>query len=164
MDPPDDGSRVVRLRAGESRKDFLGYGISLSKEVCPVKLAILAALLAPYALADEAVDRAAIEAVVLALNHHDKPLADLFTPDADGASELLWLTAPNREPFSEISEPYLRVRSIRFVTAEVALVDALSTQYGSLMMRRVPVLLVMINQSRWRISALRILMDQSRVF
>ena len=127
-----------------------------------MKLAILAALLAPYALADEAADRAAIEAVVLALNYRDKPLADLFTPDSDGASELLRLTAPNREPFSEISEPYLRVRSIRFVTAEVALVDALSTQYGSLMMRRVPVLLVMRNQSRWRISALRILMDHSR--
>ena len=122
-----------------------------------MKLALVAALLASCALADEAADRAAIQAVVTALNHGDKPVAELFTPDADGARELAWLNAPNRTPLSGVSQPYLKVRSVRFVTPEVALVDASADQYGSLFGRSIPVLLVMRKESRWRISALRIL-------
>jgi len=127
--------------------------------------------LAALALADEAGDRSAIERVIRFLNDRHavagkKPTATLFTADAD--SDLDSLTELNarwlqfaREPWSEMTAPHLAIHSIRFVTGDVALVNAASVQYGSnIPVRRIPVLFVMKREGTdWRIASLRVLMD-----
>lgn len=122
--------------------------------------------LMPCALADETADRIAIESVVGALSDHSRPAVELFTSDAGGTGELLRLADLDRTlvrssgPMSETTPPRLVVRSIRFLTPQVALVDAANTQYGSLILvRKVPVLLVMKKDGDWRIAALRVLVN-----
>jgi hypothetical protein len=126
-------------------------------------------LFAAHAWADQAADRAAIERVVGVLNASspgEKPDSSLFTADAD--NQLDRLAALNRrlsqvssEPWSEATTPRMAIQSIRFVTPDVALVDAADTQYGSVIpARRIPVLLVMKKEGAdWRIASLRVLMD-----
>ena len=121
--------------------------------------------------ADEATDRAAIEGVIGALNADQtgadqKRIAGLFTTDADNELDRLAnldrrLLQPSDKPWSEVTTPRIVIQSIRFITTEVALVDAANTQYGStILVRRVPVLLVMKKQAGdWRIASLRILAD-----
>jgi hypothetical protein len=129
-------------------------------------LSIAILFLAPCAVADEAADRMAIESVVSALNDRSRPAADLFTSDAGGTGELARLAELDRTlvrfsgPMSETTPPRLVVRSIRFLTPQVALVDAANIQYGSLILvRSVPVMLVMKKDGDWRIAALRVLMN-----
>ncbi len=57
--------------------------------------------------------------------------------------------------------PRIVIQSVRFITPEIALVDAANTQYGStILVRRVPVLFVMKKEARdWRIASLRVLAD-----
>ena len=92
--------------------------------------------------ADEAADRTAIERVVAELNEpwpasDAKPLSGLFTSDAASAEidRLVNLIRQLREeaarPWSEITPPHWRVRSIRFVAPGQAIVDGAATQYGS---------------------------------
>jgi len=124
--------------------------------------------------ADEAADRAAIERVVGALNTDrtgagQGRIASLFTTDnSDADKELDRLATLDRQllrasekPWSEVTTPRLVIQSIRFITPEVALVDAGNTQYGSMILvRRVPVLLVMRKEAKaWRIASLRVLAD-----
>jgi hypothetical protein len=60
-------------------------------------------------------------------------------------------------PWSEVTAPRIVATSIRFVTPDVAPVDAVIAQYGSLSGSREPVLLVMTKQGReWRIASLRL--------
>jgi hypothetical protein len=138
---------------------------------------IVCALLAFAALAwaDERADRAAIQGVVEALANDQaggspKAAAGLFTDDADNQlsrlsdmdRRLLW---PGGEPFSEVTAPRLAVQTIRFITADVALVDAAIAQYGStIVVRRVPVLLVMRKEAKgWRIASLRLMADLTKM-
>jgi len=111
--------------------------------------------------ADETSDRAAIESVIAALNTHSKPVASHFTPVAPAADvqALTRLAGAFREPLSEVTAPHFIIRSIRFVTLGVALVDAeKDVQYGSLVFKpSVPLVLVMKKDTEWRIAAVRVL-------
>jgi hypothetical protein len=125
---------------------------------------------------DEVADRAAIEKTVAGLNV--LPVReDLFTADFDGRGELLRLqsvttqTTPDNRPGeviiskevwgeATISLPgsvvgmraAIVVKKIRFLTADVAMVDAVG---------RHPVLLVLKRDgSNWKIASLRILAEK----
>lgn len=117
-------------------------------------IACIPFLFATLAWADQSADRAAIERVIDAWNDGRRS-ADLFTADArkelDGQS--IW----ERRPWSEETPPRLVMQSLRFVTPDVALVDASNTQFGSMILvRKAPVLLVMKKEgSAWRIAAIR---------
>ena len=57
------------------------------------------------------------------------------------------------------------LRSIRFVTPDVAFTDAANTQYGSMILQtRIPVLLVLRREGiDWRIVSLRVLVDSREI-
>ncbi|HEV2448218.1 MAG TPA: hypothetical protein VGS58_19940, partial [Candidatus Sulfopaludibacter sp.] len=67
---------------------------------------------------------------------------------------------------SEVTAPHLAIQSLRFVTPDVALVNAAGTQFGSaIVVRRTPLLLVVKKQpAGWRIASLRVLQDRGRIF
>jgi hypothetical protein len=119
----------------------------------------IVSLFASHAFADEAADRAMIESM---LNDRTRLAPDQFTRSAIAASEFVRLTevertfAPSEGPFSETTEPRLRVRSIRFLTPEMALVDASINQFSSTGVRSVPVILLMKKLRNWRVEAIRI--------
>jgi hypothetical protein len=81
----------------------------------------------------------------------------------DSESQLVMLAEMNREmlaadaPWSEVTKARIVVKSVHFITKDVALVDAENTQYGStLFVRRLPVLLVVKRAGlSWRIAAYR---------
>jgi hypothetical protein len=110
--------------------------------------------------ADERADRTAIDGVVDALNAGR--VAGLFS---EGAQNDLRRLSESTEPLSEVTKPRILVQSILFPMSDVALVDAMSVQYGStIMVRRVPVLLIMKREaSDWRISSLRVAVPRPRV-
>jgi hypothetical protein len=127
-----------------------------------VALALLCATLVfAEGPADQAADRTAIEKVIGSLSTA-KPVSILFTPDAE--SDLGRLTAMNRtmtdaanQPWSELTPPLLVIDSVRFITPDVALVNAANTQIGTVP-RRVPILFVMRKVGAdWKIAALRLL-------
>jgi hypothetical protein len=134
--------------------------IKIMKPVLCVSL-----LFAVCALADDAADRIAIEKVITSLNeprdgHGAKPLSILFTSDADRAelgrlSGLVQQLEDLRRPWLELATPWISTRAIRFVTPDVALVDAKNAPYGSVM-PSLPVLFVMKKVGRdWRIASFR---------
>jgi hypothetical protein len=106
-------------------------------------------------------DRTAIQQVISSLSTAN-PVSALFTADAD--SQLDLLTQPAGEPWSEVFHPttgrvrpHLAIQSIRFLTPEVALVDAVNTQIGSTAIWRVSVWLVMKKEGAgWKIASLRL--------
>jgi len=124
-------------------------------------LSIALAAAATVCAADS--DRQGIEHLVAALSDSHTSIeqkAGLFTKDARGEFDrLLALENGNeaRRPWSEVTEPYFVIRSVRFLTPEVALVDVDYRQIGSLgPMLRVPVLLVLRKEPEgWRIAAFR---------
>jgi hypothetical protein len=134
-------------------------------------IACISLIFAALAHADETADRSAIERVIRLLSDRQpvpaqKQTSTLFTADAD--NDLARLTELNgqwlqlsREPWSEMTTPRLAIHSIRFVTPDVALVNAASVQYGSnIPVRRIPMLFVMKKEGTdWRIAALRVLVD-----
>jgi hypothetical protein len=89
----------------------------------------------------QAVERAAIEKVVKAYNDTEHKLA------------------PDRQPWSEVTAPKLSVTSVRFLSPDVASVDAVSTQFGTTIGAvRAPVLLIMLKEKgAWRIADIRLL-------
>ena len=126
-------------------------------------------MLSACAWADERTDQAAIQRVVDALNDYksgrSRQASDLFTSDA--GIELARLSdidqglAPADMPWPEVTKPVIAIRSTRFITSDVALVDAANTQYGSIVVKReIPLLLVLRKDAGvWRIAALRIALD-----
>jgi hypothetical protein len=109
------------------------------------------------ALADEAADRAAIGKLIATLNDRTASHAQLYTSDSgDSRQQIEQITDRRREPpMSELSQPFLVLNAVRFITPDVALVDATSTQYGSLYARRLPVLLIMRKSQDWQIAVVR---------
>jgi len=113
--------------------------------------------------------RAGIEKVIAALNEPGnwtgaRPSFHLVTSDADLEFDRLsnvvhQMLELSKKPWSEVTTPRFAVRSIRFVTPDVAVADAAVTQYGSvILVRRVPVLFVMKKEgTHWRIDCLRVL-------
>ena len=123
-------------------------------------------ILSAFALADERTDRTAIQALVEALNADSKtPPSSLFTADADNRlaslADLDRMLLPANTPWSEVTKPRIMLQSIRFVTPDVALVDAANTQFGSaILVRRVPVLLIVTREAAgWRIASLRVMVN-----
>jgi len=108
--------------------------------------------------ADEPADRAAIDKVIATLNGPDARKA--FTHNVD-FRDFDRLAQMHDEPWSETTAPRIVSQRIRFITPDVALVDAANTQYGSVVMvRRVPVVLVMKREAgEWRIAAVRVMLD-----
>ncbi len=132
------------VKGGGFRRHFAGMRTILCLPI----------LFAACAWADETADRAAIE----------KSVAELrFAAGAHVDPEFRLLG--HGEPWSEVTPPYIAIRSIRFITADVAVVDAASTQYGSvILVRKLPLLLVMKRQGRdWRIAYLRVMPDCARL-
>jgi len=145
---------------------------ALHRSIVKGMKAVICALLlfTAYAWADGAADRAAIEHVIGSLdagqNAGEKPLPVLFTADAENELNRLasldqWLLERSKEPWSEVTAPRLVIQSVRFVTPDVALVDAANTHFGSTILAlRIPVLFVMKKEGAvWRISSLRVLVD-----
>ena len=125
-------------------------------------------------LASEHEDRADIERVIKSLGDAQTNLAqkkELFTIDAqkefDRLSDLDRRMVRGWDaPWSEVTRPSIVIESVRFISGDVALVDAANTQYGSPggLAARVPVLFVMKKEPQgWRITALRVL-QQLRFF
>jgi hypothetical protein len=105
----------------------------------------LALLLVLTSVADETGDRAAIVKLIASLND-GKPHPELqchLTPA--GA-------------MSETSPPLVSTSAIQFITPDVALVDAVNTQYGSVVMvRRLPIVFVVKRDgTEWKIAATRL--------
>jgi hypothetical protein len=129
--------------------------------------AILASVLlcATLAFADQPADRTAIESVVKSLKTAS-PVAALFTADAD--SDLVQLNAAQSSEtadqiWSESAPPGLVIDSIRFLTPDVAIVNAAVLQIGSVLIRRTPVLFVMKKETNsWKIASLRMLSASPR--
>jgi len=125
--------------------------------------ALLAAglLSATLAFADVPADRIGIAQVIDSLSTAN-PVSVLFTAGAD--DQLDRLTQAADEIWSEVfhptagrSRPHIAIRSIRFLTPEIALVDGVSTQVGSTAIWRVPVWLVMKKEGTdWKIASLRL--------
>lgn len=143
------------------------YSEGMRLVLCSVSL-----FFASWALADSASDRVAIASVITALNDHSRPRSSLFTADAAADSdELARLSSMDRMlsrsdgPLSEVTAPKIEIRSIRFITRNVAMVDAANTQYGALILSKsVPLLLVMKREgSNWRIASFRIMVEFSKL-
>lgn len=120
--------------------------------------------------ADETQDRAAIEKVIAALNEPARR-AYLFTKDADSdvdfdrLVDLHRLNSSNNvvigmnEPWTQMTIPRIASERIRFITADVAIVDGASRLDEAVTLaRRVPLLFVMKKEGAdWRITAVRLL-------
>ena len=107
-------------------------------------------LLAGGACADESADSAAIRKAIATFNHVSERNT-VVARDAD-LSPLDRFTGP------EVSQVYFRVTTIRFVTSDVAFVDATASQFGSLILKRtVPAMFVLKREDgAWRISVMRV--------
>ena len=125
-------------------------------------------LVASGAWADEATDLAGIKQTVVRLGGAMHPQPALFTPDFADSAAFERLTSVgsvviSKEPFGEAqivlppaTGTRFAIQSIRFVTGEVALVDALDGQNG-----RESVLLVMKKEGAdWRLAAFKRIAEQ----
>ncbi|HWB84345.1 MAG TPA: hypothetical protein VG675_09415 [Bryobacteraceae bacterium] len=122
------------------------------------------------ASADDAVDRAAIEHLIGALNNLTaKPsveaLPALFTADVNRAPANCFLAGHwrlvqvARHPWSEVSTPRLETLGVEILAPGLALVDAINRQIG-VSARRIPVLFVMKREGAdWRIASIHSLVD-----
>jgi hypothetical protein len=104
------------------------------KAICGILL-----ILAAYAEAADPADSDAVRKTIATFNHpHER--ATVLAPDAD------------------LSPVYFEATTIRFVTPDVAFVDAVASQYGSTIMKRtMPAMFVLKREGGvWRISVMRI--------
>ena len=115
----------------------------------------LSILVATCAWADDATDREAIERLITSVNHHSKPLTDVFTADAPESEQIM--LSGHEEPMSEVTSPLITTRSIRLITPQVALVECTTTQYGSAIMARTTSMLLVMKKigRQWRIASVR---------
>ena len=114
--------------------------------------------------ADEAADKTAIQAVITAINDHQPTAPLLTTETANTPEELVHITELERlmdsssAPMSEKLPPKLVARSIRFITQEIAILEAESIQLAAVSFRTIPVLFVMKKEgTSWRIASFRML-------
>jgi hypothetical protein len=121
----------------------------------------LSILVATCAWADDATDRAAIERLIAAVNNHSKPLTDVYTADAP-ENERSILSA-HEQPWSEVTSPRITIRSIRLIPPQVALVECTNTQYGSMILVRTTLMLLVMTKDggEWRIASVRELQDST---
>jgi hypothetical protein len=107
-------------------------------------------LTAAPALAEESADRDAIRRVIAAFNDlQQRP--SMLAPDAD-------IAPLSRLALREASQVYFTAISIKFLTLDIAFVDAAAAQFGTLIMKRTwPAYFVLRRiGNEWRVSVLRI--------
>ena len=134
-----------------------------------MKRVALLLLAAPWVwAADEAADRAGVNQLISALKdaraQANGRTGDLLASDADRtefARELAALDTGMTDysrVWSEVSRPAIVVRSVQFLTPDVALVDGANVQFGSMMARRNAfVLIAKRDNGAWKIAVLRTL-------
>jgi hypothetical protein len=110
---------------------------------------ILLALAARAWAADPADNEAIRKAIATFNDPHER--ATVLARDAD-------LSPLDRFAGQEVSQIYFEAKAIRFVTADVAFVDAAASQYGSTILKRsMHAAFVMKREGgAWRISVMRI--------
>ena len=127
----------------------------------------LALLFGAVVWADEAIDRAAIDKVIVGLNDAGHR-AELFTKGADCKVDFDRLVELHRKPggmvgmdetWTQMTVPVVVSGKIRFVKGDVAMVEGASVVEGAVTMaRRVPLLLVMKKEGgKWRVDAARVM-------
>lgn len=121
-------------------------------------IALAALAFGQLALADEAADRAAIGRLIAALNDRTAAHDQLYTADSgDSRFQLERISGVRAAvPMSELSPPFLVLNAVRFITPDVALLDAAGAQYGSLYNRRIPVLLILRKTQTWQVAVVRL--------
>ena len=64
--------------------------------------------------------------------------------------------------WSEVTPPVIETESVRFVSPEVAVVDGSQVQYGSVILKRIlPIVLLMkLDGTEWRVVSMRVLLSQ----
>jgi hypothetical protein len=122
-------------------------------------------LLLPAGLsADDSAERNRIQAVFDDANTREgfepAALSKHFARDIDPREVEHFLRmqrlVADRRPWSETTIPRLAIGRVRFVTPEVALVDATVAQFGPVAWRRDPLLFVMTKQAaQWQIFSIR---------
>lgn len=115
------------------------------KAICWILL-----MLAARAWADEPAGSQAIRKAIAAFNDpHQR--ATVLARGAD-------LSPLDRFAGQELSPVYFEATTIRFVTPDVAFVDAAGSQYGTLIMKRkIPAVFVLKREDgAWRVSVMRI--------
>ena len=139
---------------------------------------VFVVLAASVASADETSDQKDIRRVIKLLNEgysrsDVRAISRLFTTNADlrTASGVIAVgiaaiekALEKRAVWSEVTPPRIEDESIRFIASDVALVDAVQSQYGSTILKRMaPVILVMKRDGgEWRIASFRNLGDHFR--
>lgn len=136
----------------------------------------LAALFATVVKADEVTDRAAIQAVIEAVNNPSQR-PRLFAKDVDSTVNFdrlidLHLTSPARagipvgtpEPTRILTEPHIVSGAIRFMTPDVAIADGASVVHGAVTFADTVPLLFVLKKERgeWRIHMVRRLYSARR--
>jgi hypothetical protein len=145
-----------RLKAGCSQ-DWLPHKFSLKGRPgtrhfpgeMKATWCILLGLCARAWAADPADNEAIRKAIATFNDPHER--ATVLARDAD-------LSPLGRFAGQEVSQVYFEAKAIRFVTADVAFVDAAASQYGSTIMKRSmrAVFVVKREGGAWRISVMRI--------
>ncbi|OFW01672.1 MAG: hypothetical protein A3H94_00050 [Acidobacteria bacterium RIFCSPLOWO2_02_FULL_60_20] len=138
-----------------------------------IVLAVVGAVITVVAqIPDRSAEVAKIQTVIAHLNEarresNGKAFSQLFTADGEFRFEnegvatgrdAIEAGLPRPKDWSEVTAPRIENESVRFLSANVALVDASQTQYGSLILKQsVPVLLLLKRDAgNWRIISLRI--------
>ncbi|MCU1339869.1 MAG: hypothetical protein JWO19_5450 [Bryobacterales bacterium] len=146
------------------RQDRLPHGDSMVVMKCAAWLL----LVAPWVwAADESADRAAIDKLVAVLKEAQVPangrIGDLLSSDIDLVEfnrQIRALSAGmiTQGVWTEVSPPAIVVRSVQFLTPDIALVDGANVQIGSTMTRRVPFVLIAKRENTvWKVAVLRTL-------
>ena len=107
-------------------------------------------MLAAGAWAADPADSEAIRKAIATFNHpHER--ATVLARDAD-------LSPPDRFAGQEVSQVYFEPTAIRFVTPDVAFVDAAASQFGSVIVKRSMQAVFVLKREggAWRISVMRI--------
>jgi len=112
--------------------------------------------------------RSVIAEVNKALSRSDAAvMSQLFTVDgalragnfvAIGRAAIIRAIERQRSDWSEVTPAFIETQSVEFVSPELAVVNATQTQYGSVILKRiVPVMLLMkIEGKEWRILSMRL--------
>ncbi len=106
--------------------------------------------IAALARADETTDRQAIRDVIAAFNDlRQRPL--VLAPGAD-------ISPLQRLAGREVSQLYFEAKSIRFVTPDVAFVDAAASQFGTTILKRTLAASFVLRRmdGAWKIAILRV--------
>lgn len=112
----------------------------------------LAIILACPALADDSDERAAIAGIIASLNSQPDSLSDLLAPDNPDINPVFGA----EEPWSEVTQPRLAIRSTRILSPSTAIVAADNVQYGSLILRRSQSMLLLFRKygRQWKIACI----------